>query len=299
MNSSICRGFLTAIMLALSSAAMATGAGGEHNNTQCNGVGNHNSPCDNNSGGGQSNSDSSSNATGVGVGIGLGLASSEANVRNTNQNKNTNDNLNANFNSNSQGQGQTQGQGQEQQAVALGGSSVLKNTITTKTQSESVSEASNNGNNSNNSDNSSTNTASGNTTAVTVQGDSVVYKAAKIPVNTAYAPGLTSGIDTCLGSVSGGAQTSFLGVSLGGTKRDKNCEVIKNAHLIAEFNQQAGCQYVLANVKGAADAFKAAGVTCAPVVKEESKADNNVTRDELRKILSERDERLMKAALSK
>lgn len=89
------------------------------------------------------------------------------------------------------------------------------------------------------------------------------YSAApRIPVSTAYAPSLTAGADTCLGSITGGAQTSFFGVSVGGTKRDQNCEHIKNTHLIMEFNREAGCDYMLKNVPGAAEAFKDVGANC-------------------------------------
>lgn len=84
------------------------------------------------------------------------------------------------------------------------------------------------------------------------------YEAKQNPVTTAYSPGLTSGFDTCLGSVSGGIQTQIFGLSGGGTKVDENCVHIKNAHLIAEFDRRAACEYVLTNVKGA----KEAGLRC-------------------------------------
>ena len=84
----------------------------------------------------------------------------------------------------------------------------------------------------------------------------------KRQVAGASSPGLTSGFDTCLGSVSGGVQTQIFGLSGGGTKVDKNCVHIKNAHLIAEFDRVAACQYVLANVEGA----KESGLVCNPPV---------------------------------
>jgi len=92
------------------------------------------------------------------------------------------------------------------------------------------------------------------------------YHAAKIPVNTAYSAGLTSGLDTCLGSVSAGAQTGILGVTFGTTKVDKNCVTIKRTHLITEFSVPAGCDYMLKNIPGAAEAFKDVGAVCVPPV---------------------------------
>lgn len=111
--------------------------------------------------------------------------------------------------------------------------------------------------------------------------------ASKIPVSTAYSAGLTSGLDTCLGSISGGGQTSFLGLTIGGTKRDKSCEHIKNAHLIAEFNREAACVYVLKNIPGAAEAFNSVGATCAqppvnPIV--QTPQIDVVTHEELREV---------------
>lgn len=92
------------------------------------------------------------------------------------------------------------------------------------------------------------------------------YRAAKIPVSTAYSAGLTSGMDTCLGSWSAGGQTAILGLTFGTTKTDKHCEKIKNTHLIAEFSVPAGCAYMLKNIDGARDAFKEVGASCTPPV---------------------------------
>jgi hypothetical protein len=55
----------------------------------------------------------------------------------------------------------------------------------------------------------------------------------RMPVSTALAPDLAAGADTCLGSISGAAQHSVFGLSLGKTVRDKNCERIRNAKLYA------------------------------------------------------------------
>ena len=172
-------------------------------------------------------------------------------------------------------------------AVAGGSVSNSGNSSQSQTQSQSVSNsgnstiaagavqnstsatASNNGNNSNNADNSSTNTASGNTTEVTVEGDSTVYQAARIPVSTAYSASLTSGMDTCLGSASGGVQLPLVGLSLGKTTLDRGCKLIKETHLLREAGyQDAACYRMRAGKEGKEidAALKAAGITCAPVV---------------------------------
>lgn len=88
------------------------------------------------------------------------------------------------------------------------------------------------------------------------------YRAPKIPVSTAYAPGLTSGYDTCLGSMSGGAQTVPVGITFGGTKEDKNCIFIKKAHLIGEGSRRAECFYIRAHDKEIDQAYHDAGMEC-------------------------------------
>ena len=50
-----------------------------------------------------------------------------------------------------------------------------------------------------------------------------------IPVSSAFAAQLTSGLDTCMGSSSGGAAGPGFSLSLGSTWNDKNCLMLKNA----------------------------------------------------------------------
>jgi hypothetical protein len=105
----------------------------------------------------------------------------------------------------------------------------------------------------------------GNTTDVT-------YEAAKTyraPVSTAYSASLTSGMDTCLGSISAGGQTQILGITFGKTVRDKGCDLIKQTHLLLELNQQrAACIRATLDKEGALirEAMKEAGAECPPLV---------------------------------
>jgi hypothetical protein len=155
---------------------------------------------------------------------------------------------------------------------AVSGGSVTNSGNSSQSQSQTQSQtatANNNGNNSNNANNSSTNTASGNSTEVTVEGDNTVYQAARIPVSTAYAASLTSGMDTCLGSASGGVQLPLVGVSLGKTTLDRGCKLIKETHLLREAGyENAACYRMRAGKEGKEidAALKAAGITCEPVV---------------------------------
>lgn len=117
----------------------------------------------------------------------------------------------------------------------------------------------------------STATANGNGSG-NGNGNSVNFEAAKTyraPVATAYAASLTSGADTCLGSISGGAQTQILGLTIGGTKRDKGCDLIKQTHLLMELQQsRAACIRAQLKEEGALikEAMKEAGAECPPLV---------------------------------
>ena len=91
------------------------------------------------------------------------------------------------------------------------------------------------------------------------------YAVSRIPVTSAYAASLTSGIDTCLGSASGGVQTQVVGLSLGKTTVDKNCVMIKQVQLLRELGMEsAACFRARAGDEGKAidDAMKAAGIDC-------------------------------------
>lgn len=114
--------------------------------------------------------------------------------------------------------------------------------------------------NSNSANNSSRNTAD---VDVNVEGDTYINKQRRIPVSTAYAPALTSGIDTCLGSLSGGAQTGVFGISFGGTKVDATCERIKLGREAAAMGMPDVQCHVLAQDPRFLKALEASGRSCA------------------------------------
>jgi hypothetical protein len=124
--------------------------------------------------------------------------------------------------------------------------------------------------NSNNADNSSKLTSN-----VSVEGDTYIHREARnrrIPVSTAYAAPLTSGIDTCLGSASGGVQTPVVGVSLGGTKRDRICETIKLSRELHHMGMREGAVQLLCIDERVRVAMQNAGTPCEAVTYEEPMA---------------------------
>lgn len=157
-------------------------------------------------------------------------STSTVNSNNRNSNANRNSNRNANTNT------------QRQQQVARGGSA----RSSAQGGNATGGNASANGN------------GSGNVTNIT---DS--YSEARNVAASAATPFLvTSGEDTCLGSVGGGVQTQILGLSGGKTVVDENCVLIKNTKLlIAMGYDSAACYYVRQNPQ-IDQAMTAAGVEC-------------------------------------
>jgi hypothetical protein len=182
---------------------------------------------------------------------------------NNNQNSNSNRNENQNVNSNSNRNRNSARAGARAAALAgatagasaTGGNASIGNVST----GPSTATASNsNTNNANNSSNLSSN--------VRVEGDTYTQaRNRRIPVSTAYAAPLTSGIDTCLGSASAGVQTGILGVSLGGTKRDRICETIKLSRELHHMGMREGAVQLLCIDERVRIAMANAGTPCEAV----------------------------------
>jgi hypothetical protein len=137
----------------------------------------------------------------------------------------------------------------------VGSTSSVGNVSTGASTSSATAEASGNGSGNGN----------GNSTDITY----AAPKTYRAPVETAYSASLTSGFDTCLGSISGGAQTQILGLTLGGTKIDKNCILIKQTQLLREVNQSRAACFRMQMGKEGADIKQAmadAGAECPPLV---------------------------------
>ncbi len=194
--------------------------------------------------------------TGVGIGIGKGGNATGGNATGGNAtggsatsnsaNLNNNSNRNENRNTNTQGQGQAQGQAQGQMQQS---NSSVKNSG----NSASVSGSYSGGNKQTNEGNNSSNAASGNSTSVAVAGD--VYEAARIPVATAYAPAIPP-TAVCALSMSGGAQGSAFGFSIGGSYIDKNCEHLEQVRAANAIGQKEVAAEMMMDVPAFAAAAK-------------------------------------------
>lgn len=202
---------------------------------------------------------------------------------NTNSNQNHNSNLNLNETNNRNTNTNTS----SSVGIGLGiggnggngGNSTVTNTsnvnptqnvsvpVSNTNTSHSVSSVSNSGNsssytNSNTSSNStSTSSASNNGSNISMNWEANPRN----PVSSAYAPTIlgSGGIDTCLGSVSGGAQGVAFGVSLGGTKTDMHCEMLKDVKILRDIGMSPDViKARLCLDSKLAEAFSNAGQPC-------------------------------------
>jgi hypothetical protein len=84
------------------------------------------------------------------------------------------------------------------------------------------------------------------------------YRAARIPVNTAYAAGLVAGL--CgIGSTSGGVQTPLIGATFGTTRQNKPLRAVCTAYLISPL---IGCVTAYQQLPEIKSAFESIGLTC-------------------------------------
>ena len=142
--------------------------------------------------------------------------------------------------------------GQGGKAVATIAPGAVQNTVTGGTASQTQSQSQNNTGN-------DIGTSSADTSINTP----------KQPVSTAYSASLTSGLDTCLGSASGGIQTGPVGLTFGSTKVDKNCILIKQTKLLREqgFDKGACVRMTLGNEgELIREAMKEAGESCDDII---------------------------------
>lgn len=112
------------------------------------------------------------------------------------------------------------------------------------------------------------------TSSSVVNQDQITYEAPKIPVATAYAPALTSGNDTCMGSSSVAGQGAAIGLSFGSTWRDEDCVMRKDADLLNRMGMRKSSLALLCQKASFRKAFAASGEVKCPA--EEKKKDKQL-----------------------
>ena len=66
-----------------------------------------------------------------------------------------------------------------------------------------------------------------------------IYEAQNPPVASAFAPALSAGFDTCMGSTSGAVSSAVIGVALGSTYVDAHCQMLKSSRELWNMGQRA------------------------------------------------------------
>ena len=193
-----------------------------------------------------STSNAASTATGVGVGVGVGYGGSGGSATGGSVTGSGNSTASVSNSGNAHVattmmQGQQQGQAQQQAAYGGAGGSA-----------SSTSSSSSGGN---------TLAASTGSMTVSVGGDT--YEAqARNPVSSAWAAPLAASNGTCMGSTSAGAQGVTIGLSVGTTWTDENCNARYDAIAIKALGHERAAWARLCQQPAIRKAYEAAGTPC-------------------------------------
>jgi hypothetical protein len=179
---------------------------------------------------------------------------------NTNTNINTSTSVNTNNNINSGEQ-------------TFNNNNVNTTTSTNTNNNNNVNTSTSTSTNNNNNVNSSTSTNTNNNVNQNInsgtmtninKNETKTEQTVKSPPPTAVAPSMMSGgnSDLCTTGTSGAVQTQILGVSSGGTVRDKNCERLKNAKVLYDMGMKVAAVATLCQDRRVFDAMWNAGTPC-------------------------------------
>tara|TARA_B110000908_G_scaffold167749_1_gene221262 strand:- start:1387 stop:1956 length:570 start_codon:yes stop_codon:yes gene_type:complete len=102
------------------------------------------------------------------------------------------------------------------------------------------------------------------TTTSTINTTGEVTTNVNSPPPSAIAPQFNGGVnsDLCTIGVSGAVQTQILGISMGSTVRDMNCEKLKNAKTLYDMGMKVAAVSVMCHDKRVFDAMMDAGTPC-------------------------------------
>lgn len=102
------------------------------------------------------------------------------------------------------------------------------------------------------------------TTNSTVTTNGKMETVVKTPPPSAISPQIISGgnSDLCTIGVAGAVQTQILGISMGSTIRDENCEKLKNAKTLYDMGMKVAAVSVMCQDRRVFDAMMDAGTPC-------------------------------------
>ena len=103
------------------------------------------------------------------------------------------------------------------------------------------------------------------------------YESQRPPAASAFAPALTSAFDTCMGSTSGAVSTSIVGVAMGSTYVDKNCQTLKNTRELWNMGQRAAAMARMCMDDLNRESLELTGYECPQTTAAKAKAKAEVT----------------------
>lgn len=137
-----------------------------------------------------------------------------------------------------------------------------ENTGTMTYNNNNINTSVNTNNNVSSSTNVNQNIQSGSMTNLNKNDSTITQRSIQTPP-TAIAPAMMSmGTDLCVTGVSGAAQTQILGISLGGTQRDYNCERLKLSKTLFDMGMKVAAVATMCQDRRVFDAMLQAGTPC-------------------------------------
>jgi hypothetical protein len=192
------------------------------------------------------NNVNTSTSTNTNTNINTNTSTSTNTNNNNNVNTSTSDNTNTNINTSTSTSTNTNNN-----------NNVNTSTSTNTNQNNNVNTTTSTNTNVNKNENSGTMTNNNNN-------NNKIEQTVKSPPPSAIAPAMMSGgnSDLCTTGTSGAVQTQILGVSSGGTIRDKNCERLKNAKVLYDMGMKVAAVATLCQDRRVFDAMWNAGTPC-------------------------------------
>lgn len=119
--------------------------------------------------------------------------------------------------------------------------------------------------------------ASTNAGAVATFDSHNTYEAQKPAVASAFAPALSAGIDTCMGSTSGAVSSTIVGIAMDSTYVDKNCQTLKNTRELWNMGQRSAAMARMCMDDLNREAMELSGFECPQTTVAKAKAKAEIT----------------------
>jgi len=120
-------------------------------------------------------------------------------------------------------------------------------------------------------------TGTGTASALTTIDSHNSYESQKPVVASAFAPALTSAYDTCMGSTSGAVSSAIVGIAMGSTYVDKNCQTLKNSRELWNMGQRAAAMARMCMDDLNRESLELTGYECPQTTAAKAKAKAEVT----------------------